>query len=266
MTVDHKERAFEDAIEHHLITKGGYGKTDQASFDQDRALDATLLIPFVQETQLDAWQSLEKILGSNTEGALLDDLCKAMDSRGCLDVLRHGFKCYGKALSVAYFRPAHGMNPETQKLYAANKLAVTRQLLYATTSSKSLDVTLSLNGIPIATAELKNPLTTQTVEDAKHQYKNDRDPNELIFQFKKRTLVHFAVDPDEVYMTTRLKGKETQFLPFNKGNGTGAGNPDNPNGYKTAYLWKKCGNATASSTYWLDSSTWKSMNARLLGS
>jgi len=239
MTVDHKERAFEDAIEHHLITKGGYGKTDQASFDQDRALDATLLIPFVQETQLDAWQSLEKILGSNTEGALLDDLCKAMDSRGCLDVLRHGFKCYGKALSVAYFRPAHGMNPETQKLYAANKLAVTRQLLYATTSSKSLDVTLSLNGIPIATAELKNPLTTQTVEDAKHQYKNDRDPNELIFQFKKRTLVHFAVDPDEVYMTTRLKGKETQFLPFNKGNGTGAGNPDNPNGYKTAYLWEE---------------------------
>jgi type I restriction enzyme R subunit len=154
-------------------------------------------------------------------------------------VLRHGFKCYGKAIKVAHFKPAHGMNPETQNLYAANRLTITRQLLYTSTSSKSLDVTLSLNGIPVATAELKNPLTGQTVEDAKYQYKNDRDPNELIFQFKKRTLVHFAVDPDEVYMTTRLKGKETQFLPFNKGNGTGAGNPDNPNGYKTAYLWEE---------------------------
>ena len=239
MTVDHKERAFEDAIEHHLITKGGYEKTDQASFDQDRALDATQLIPFVQETQLMPGNLSKKSTEAIPRRILLDDLCKAMDSRGSLDVLRHGFKCYGKALNVAYFRPAHGMNPETQELYAANKLTITRQLLYASTSSKSLDVTLSLNGIPVATAELKNPLTGQTVEDAKYQYKNDRDPNEPIFQFKKRTLVHFAVDPDEVYMTTRLKGKETQFLPFNKGNGTGAGNPDNPNGYKTAYLWEE---------------------------
>jgi type I restriction enzyme, R subunit len=239
MTVDHKERAFENAIEHHLITKGGYGKTDQAFFDQHRALDATQLIPFIQETQPDGWQSLEKIHGTSTEGILLDDLCKALDSRGSLDVLRHGFKSYGKAIKVAHFKPAHGMNPETETLYAANRLTVTRQLLYASTSSKSLDVILSLNGIPVATAELKNPLTGQTVEDAKYQYKNDRDPNELIFQFKRRTLVHFAIDPDEVYMTTRLKGKETQFLPFNKGNGTGAGNPDNPNGYKTAYLWEE---------------------------
>jgi type I restriction enzyme R subunit len=239
MTVDHKERAFESAIEHHLITIGGYTKVDQANFDQIRSLDTTQLIPFVKETQDDTWKSLEKIHGPNTDSILLDDLCKALDSRGSLDVLRHGFKCYGKAIKLAYFKPAHGMNPETQILYAANKLTITRQLQYASNSGKSLDVVLSLNGIPVASAELKNPLTGQTVENAKYQYKNDRDPNELIFQFKKRMLVHFAVDPDEVYMTTRLKGKETQFLPFNKGNGTGAGNPDNPNGYKTAYLWEE---------------------------
>ena len=139
----------------------------------------------------------------------------------------------------AYFAPAHSMNPETQKLYAANRLTITRQLLFKPTSSQSLDVVLSLNGIPVATAELKNPMSGQTVENAKYQYRNDRDPNDLIFQFKKRTLVHFAVDPDQVYMTTRLMGRSTHFLPFNKGDGMGAGNPDNPNGYKTAYLWEQ---------------------------
>jgi type I restriction enzyme, R subunit len=239
MPVDHRERAFETAIEHHLIQRGGYIKTEQAYFDQEHAVDTTQLFPFIKSTQKDTWDSLVKLHGTTTESVILDDLCKAMDSRGSLDVLRHGFKCYGKQAFTAYFKPAHGMNPETQKLYAANRLTITRQLLFTTSSSKSLDVTLSLNGIPVATAELKNPLTGQTVEDAKLQYKNDRDPNELIFQFKKRTLVHFAVDPDEVYMTTRLKGKETQFLPFNKGDGTGAGNPENPHGYKTSYLWEE---------------------------
>lgn len=239
MPVDHREKAFESAIEHHLITKAGYSKTEQAHFVQERALDTTQLIPFIQETQRETWDALVKLHGKGTETVILDDLCTAMDSRGSLDVLRHGFKCYGKIIRIAYFAPAHGMNPETQKLYAANRLTVTRQLLFKPTSSKSLDVVLSLNGIPVATAELKNPMTGQTVENAKYQYRNDRDPNELIFQFKKRTLVHFAVDPDEVYMTTRLTGKSTHFLPFNKGNGTGAGNPDNPNGYKTAYLWEE---------------------------
>jgi type I restriction enzyme R subunit len=239
MPVDHREKAFESAIEHHLITQAGYAKTEQAHFDQDRALDTTQLTPFIQDTQAETWDALVKLHGAATETVVLDDLCKAMDSRGSLDVLRHGFKCYGKIVRVAYFAPAHSMNPETQKLYALNRLTVTRQLLFKPTSSKSLDVVLSLNGVPVATAELKNPMTGQTVENAKYQYRNDRDPNDLIFQFKKRTLVHFAVDPDEVYMTTRLAGKSTHFLPFNKGNGTGAGNPENPNGYKTAYLWEQ---------------------------
>jgi type I restriction enzyme R subunit len=240
MPVDHKEKAFESAIEYDLLTNRGWTKAQQAYFDQERALDPTQLFPFIKETQSETWDALEKLHGTNTETMLLDDLCKAMDSRGSLDVLRHGFKCYGKSVKIAYFKPAHGMNPETQQQYKANRLTITRQLLYTASSSKCLDVTLSLNGIPVATAELKNPLTGQTVENAKYQYKNDRSASELIFQFKKRTLVHFAVDPDEVYMTTRLNGKDTVFLPFNKGNGMGAGNPENPSGgYKTAYLWEE---------------------------
>ena len=239
MPVDHRERAFESAIEHHLLTHGGYTKAEQAYFDQERAVDSTQLIPFIKETQKETWDALVKLHGAATEKVILDDLCKAMDTRGSLDVLRHGFKCYGKAIRLAYFAPAHSMNPETQKQYAANHLTITRQLLFKPTSTQSLDVVLSLNGIPVATAELKNPMTGQTVENAKYQYRNDRDPNDLIFQFKKRTLVHFAVDPDEVYMTTRLMGRSTHFLPFNKGDGMGAGNPNNPNGYKTAYLWEQ---------------------------
>jgi len=239
MPVDHREKAFETAVEHHLITRGGYIKTGQAYFDQEHAVDTTQLFPFIQRTQKETWDSLVKLHGTATESVILDDLCKAMDSRGSLDVLRHGFKSYGKTIRVAYFAPSHGMNPETQKLYAANHLTVTRQLLYKATSSKSLDVVLGLNGIPVATAELKNPMTGQTVENAKFQYRDDRDPNDLIFQFKKRTLVHFAVDPDEAYMTTRLAGKSTHFLPFNKGDHGGAGNPESPGGYKTAYLWEE---------------------------
>src|SRR5665648_900048 len=135
--------------------------------------------------------------------------------------------------------PAHGMNPETQALYAANRLTVTRQVKYSPASESSLDLVLSLNGLPIVTAELTNPMSGQTWRDAIWQYKSDRDPGEMIFRFKLRALVHFAVDPDEVHMTTKLGLKGTRFLPFNRGNGGGAGNPVNPGGYKTAYLWEQ---------------------------
>ncbi|MEW7988316.1 MAG: type I restriction endonuclease, partial [Candidatus Thiodiazotropha sp.] len=128
--------------------------------------------------------------------------------------------------------------PDTQALYTANRITVTRQFRYSAKHGNTLDVTLALNGIPIATLELKNPMTAQNWRHAVTQYKNDRDPSDMIFQFKKRTLVHFAVDTDEVYMTTRLSGKSTRFLPFNRGCGGGAGNPENPGGYKTAYLWE----------------------------
>src|SRR5450756_3096016 len=131
------------------------------------------------------------------------------------------------------------MNPETQALYATNHLTATRQVKYSPASESSIDLVLSLNGLPVVTAELKNPMSGQTWRDAVWQYKTDRDPGEMIFRFKLRALVHFAVDPDEVHMTTKLGLKGTRFLPFNKGNGTAAGNPVNPGGYKTAYLWEQ---------------------------
>ena len=240
MPIDHREIAFEDAIENHLLNEAGYTKADPKNFDRERALDPTVLIPFIKETQPELWEGLESLHGAETESVLLDDLCKALDSpQGSLTVLRHGFKCFGKLVRVAFFAPAHGMNPDTEKLYAANRLTVTRQLHYSTKNENSVDVVLSLNGIPVATAELKNPMSGQNVEHAKHQYKSDRDPRERLFEFKKRALVHFAVDPDAVYMATRLAGNKTYFLPFNQGDGTGAGNPENPNGYKTAYLWEQ---------------------------
>ncbi len=241
MPGQHTETAFEIAIENHLLTEAGYTKGDKEAFDSIRGIDPTQFLPFIQETQPKEWEYLKSLQKEKAEKILLDDLCRALDSEheGCLMVLRHGFKCFGKLFRVAYFAPASGLNPFTQKLYASNRLTVTRQLRYSDKHNNTLDLVLSLNGIPIATAELKNPMTGQTWKNAVHQYKNDRDPKDLIFQFKKRTLVHFAVDPDEIYMTTRLSGKVTHFLPFNKGNGTGAGNPENPDGYKTLYLWEQ---------------------------
>ena len=235
------EIAFEAAIEHFLITADCYQKGDRESFDQERCLFPQDFFTFVKTTQSEEWNYLVNIQKDKSEEILLDDLCRALNSEheGCLSVLRHGFKCFGKLFQVAYFAPASGLNPETQKLYKSNLLTITRQLKYSNRHENRLDITLALNGIPIATVELKNPMTRQTWRDAVKQYKYDRDSSDLIFQFKKRTLVHFVVDTDEVYMTTRLSKAKTRFLPFNKGSSLGAGNPENPNGYKTAYLWEE---------------------------
>ena len=239
MPADHTEKAFEDAIEQHLLSAAGYAKAEPANFDVERSLDPTVLLPFVQETQPERWPKLTSVHGDEAAEALLDDLCHALATQGCLNVLRHGFKCFGEQFRVAHFAPASGLNPDTRELYEANRLTVTRQLHYSAEHENSIDLVLSLNGIPVATAELKNSMTGQTVEHAKTQYREDRDGKDLFFQFKKRTLVHFAVDTDEVYMTTRLSGRQTTFLPFNQGRDTGAGNPDNPDGYRTAYLWQQ---------------------------
>ena len=237
----HTEAAFESAIEEYLVSSGGYARGDRDAFDPERCIDAGTFLAFVRETQPKEWEYLKNLQKEKAEAVLLDDLCRALNSEheGCLSVLRHGFKCFGKLFQAAYFAPASGMNPETQRLYAANRLTITRQLRYSNRHGNTLDVTLGLNGILVATAELKNPMTGQTWRDAVRQYKHDRDPADLIFQFRKRALVHFAVDPDEVYMTTRLAGRNTHFLPFNKGCAGGAGNPENPDGWKTAYLWEE---------------------------
>jgi type I restriction enzyme R subunit len=241
MPAQYTEKIFESALEEHLLTKAGYTKGDKETFDPLLGIDPTVLLTFVQATQPKEWEYLKNLHKGKAEKILLDDLHRALDSEyeGCLMVLRHGFKSFGKQFRVAYFAPASGLNPEIQKLYAANRLTVTRQLKYSDKHNNTIDLVLSLNGIPVATAELKNQMTGQTWRSAIYQYQNDRDSKDLIFQFKKRSLVHFAVDTDEIYMTTRLAGKATRFLPFNLGNGMGAGNPENPDGYKTAYLWER---------------------------
>lgn len=234
------EAAFETVIQAHLL-QNGYVQVAREGFDRERAVFPEIVLGFIRETQPKEWVKLEALHGENTGEQILTDLCKWMDQNGALATLRHGFKCYGRTLHVAFFKAAHELNPELEARYAANRLGLTRQLHFSSRSEKSLDVTLSLNGIPIATLELKNPLTGQTVEDARRQYKHDRDPRELIFEFKRRTLVHFAVDTESVLMTSRLAGTATHFLPFNKGCDGGAGNPPDPSGrtYRTAYLWEE---------------------------
>lgn len=239
-TPRHSEAAFETVIEHHLLGHG-YVAVSRDGFDRERAIFPSEVLDFIKDTQPKEWAKLEALHGPKTGEQILTDLCKWMGTNGSLATLRHGFKCYGRTLFVAYFKAAHELNPELEERYAKNRLGLTRQLRFSTRSEKSLDVTLSVNGIPIATLELKNAMTGQTVEHARRQYKQDRDPRETIFEFKKRTLVHFAVDTDTVLMTTRLAGSATHFLPFNKGDGGGAGNPADSQGrsYRTAYLWEE---------------------------
>jgi type I restriction enzyme R subunit len=236
----HSETAFESVIEAYLLDQG-YSQV-QSAFDPGRAIFPDEAIAFIRATQPQDWAKLEALHGDKTAAQVLADLCKWLDSYGSLHTLRHGFKCYGRTLRLAYFKAAHGLNPELEARYAANRLGLTRQLHFSDRHPKlSLDVTLSLNGVPLVTLELKNPLTGQTVAQAKHQYRHDRDPREPIFEFKRRTLVHFAVDTEEVWMTTRLAGSATHFLPLNQGFAGGAGNPPDPQGrtYRTAYLWEE---------------------------
>jgi type I restriction enzyme R subunit len=236
----HSESAFETVIEAHLL-QNGYERIARDGFDRERAIFPETVLAFIRETQPKEWNKLEALHGEKTGEQILGDLCKWMDANGALATLRHGFKCYGRTLHAAFFKAAHELNPELEARYAANRLGLTRQLHFSPRSEKSLDVTLSLNGIPVATVELKNPLTGQTIEEARRQYKRDRDPREPIFEFKRRTLVHFAVDTESVLMTTRLAGTATHFLPFNKGCDGAAGNPPDPAGrtYRTAYLWEE---------------------------
>ena len=236
----HTEAAFETVIESHLLASG-YVAVDRNGFDQERGIFPANVLEFVRETQPKEWSKLEALHGAKTGEQVLLDLCKWMDTYGSLATLRHGFKCYGRTLRVAFFKAAHELNPELEERYAANRVGVTRQLHFSPRAETSLDVTISLNGVPVITAELKNPLTGQTVENARWQYRHDRDPREVIFEFKRRTLVHFAIDTETVFMTTRLAGTATHFLPFNRGCNGGAGNPPDPAGktYRTGYLWEE---------------------------
>ena len=241
----HTERDFETAIEAGLTSSSGYEKRSPSAFDEALALFPSDVTGFLKESQSAKWEALEALLGPKTTGTVLDSLSKELELKGTLHVLRHGFKCYGKTFRIAYFRPNTTMNPEAAENYARNRLTITRQVAFTSVMRNSdgknrrciIDVTLAVNGIPVVTAELKNPLTGQRAAHAVRQYEDERDGRDLLFAFKMRALVHFAVDPDEVWMTTRLRGKETNFLPFNRGNNHGAGNPPVEGNWKTHYLW-----------------------------
>lgn len=235
---NYKEMAFEDFIEQQLTELHGYRQRNaREHYDKKRALDGGLVIEFLQATQPETWQKYAAQFGERATDKLLDRLDAEITSRGVLDVLRKGIDDQGVKFYLAYFQSDSAFNAELEAKYEANILSVVRQLRYSEQNDNSIDTVLFLNGLPIFTVELKNPLTGQTVEDAIKQYKSDRDPREKLLSFK-RVLVHFAVDPDLVYMTTKLDKMRTFFLPFNRGNNGSAGNAVNPDGHKTAYLWE----------------------------
>jgi type I restriction enzyme R subunit len=252
------EKLFEDAIAEYLVEHGGYltckvgtHEAYASDFDPIRGMDVVELLSFIEDTQHDDWQRLLTNYGGDEETAaagFVKRLADQIDDRGTVDVLRQGVVDHGVTIQLAYFKPAHGLTPELVERYAANRLTVTRQLLYEAGATKTLDLCLFVNGIPVATAELKNPLTGQGTERAIHQYRTDRDSENVTLA--RRALVHFAADPETVAMTTRLAGKSTVFLPFNLGDppGWGRGNPANPEGHRTSYLWQRVWSREA----WLD--------------
>ncbi|XOQ45321.1 MAG: Type I site-specific restriction-modification system, R (restriction) subunit and related helicases [Clostridium sp.] len=232
------EKGFEEYIEEHLL-RNGYVKGSPDDYNKEYALDTKLLFEFLEDTQPKKMDKLRQIHKDQYKFKILKRLNTELNNRGMIDVLRHGIKDYGVYLDLAYFQPASKLNDEIVKLYEKNRISVTRQVHYSTKNENSIDMLICVNGLPVVVLELKNAFTGQTYEDAIMQYKKDRSPNELLFQFKKRAIVFFAVDTQEAYMTTRLSGDKTSFLPFNKGCDGGKGNPDNPDGLKTDYLWEE---------------------------
>ena len=266
MTPDISERAFEDVIEAALLRHGpdaprggatavrespptygddplpgSYRKRRPEDYDRALCLLPADVVDFLLATQPQEWEKLRQHHGADIKPRFLGYLSREIARRGALEVLRNGVKDSGCKFRLAYFRPASGLNEALQRLHAANLFAVVRQLRFSEQGEQSLDLALFLNGIPIFTAELKNPLNGQDVEDAIRQYRTDRDPREPLLAYA-RCLAHFAVDPEQVFVTTALAGAKTRFLPFNQGRFGGAGNPPVPPtraGFPTDYLWER---------------------------
>lgn len=248
MSAEH-EKAFEDEICHHLAGHGWLYSPNSDGYDRERALFGEDVFAWLQETQPEQWEKVVKPTMSAAEqekakGQLLDRLVKALDQPldaggGTLNVLRKGFKRTPAKFSMCEFKPATTLNPGALERYAAVRVRVMRQVYYSAKNANSIDMLLFVNGLPVATLELKTE-NTQSLDDAINQYRNDRSPKgEPLLGFANRCLVHFAVSNDEVAMTTRLAGKDTFFLPFNTGNDGRAGNPTNPEGAATSYLWER---------------------------
>ncbi|MFI0434995.1 MAG: type I restriction endonuclease subunit R [Parachlamydiaceae bacterium] len=238
MMTDTSERGLEDLIFNYLTQHIGYEAGNNQDFDREHALDSSKLSAFIHNTQPKVYEDLGLLEEGPRKTQFLNRLQGEIAKRGVVDVLRNGIKHQSHSINLYYVTPTQG-NVKANELYRANIFSVTRQLRYSRAETMlSLDLAIFINGLPIMTFELKNKLTKQTVSDAVQQYCKDRDPRELLFQFG-RCAVHFAVDDTQVQMCTHLKGKASWFLPFNKGYNAGAGNPPNPIGIATDYLWKE---------------------------
>jgi len=245
-----KEKNYEEFIEKYLINEGGYVKGYDIEYNEEQKYDPVKgyieadIIQFIVNTQPKKWAKIVDVHNGNTVIYFLQRLEKTIKENGLLWTLRHGVSLNGQNIKLIYFKPESGINEDLKKLYNENICKIVRQLYYSNSNKNSLDTVLFINGFPLVTIELKNEFTGQTYENAIRQYKYDRDPREIIFEFNKRSLVHFALDLQEVYMTTKLTGASTRFLPFNQGsNGAGnvggKGNPNNESGFLTSYLWER---------------------------
>lgn len=240
---DVKEKRFEQDIEEYLITQGGYAKGNPQNFDRKLGLDTNTFVSFIKNSQPKKWERYEKIYGADSEKQIVERFCREVKMNNLLHVFRKGFTDRGITFNAVFWKPETSINNTTAKQYEANILHCTRQLHYSVLNENSIDIVLFVNGIPVVSMELKCQFTGQNTVNAIEQYKFDRNNKDTIFNFKERVLVHFAVDLSCVYMTTKLEGEKTYFLPFNQGsNGAGnvggQGNPVNENGYSTSYLWE----------------------------
>lgn len=235
--IDISEKNFEDDIERALL-EAGYEGGAGASYDRELCLIPDDAVKFVQAARPREWAKFRGMHGDDARPRFLSRLADELDRRGTLAVLRGGVKCDGCRFRLAQFKPSSGLNEEIIRLYRANLFRVVRQLHYGDKGGASLDLAIFLNGLPIFTAELKNPFTGQDVQQAVRQYRLERDPREPLFAFG-RCLAHFAVDSDYVYFTTHLQGEKTRFFPYNRGRNGGAGNPPSAFDYATSYLWRE---------------------------
>jgi type I restriction enzyme, R subunit len=237
----HQERVFEQHIVQTLVNHQNYLERDCAThYDAATAIDKELLIQFLKSTQPDAWKTLEDHYSVQAENEVIKRLEKALKEQPTHKVLRDGIKLVPNIqFALCFFKPASNLNPELMRLFQANILSVMRQVFYSRKNRNAIDIVTFVNGIPVVTMEVKNLLTQQNFRHAERQYQKDRSPaGEPLLTFKRGAIVHFAVDQDNVSMTTRLMNGKTRFLPFNRGRDGGAGNPDIPGENRTAYLYK----------------------------
>ena len=236
MTTDTSEKNLETILVSYLRDVQGYEEGLSENYNKDYALDTERVKRFILSTQKKKVENTACFASEVSERRFFAELNKQLATRGITDVLRKGFRYISELFDMYYPLPSE-LNPTAQEMYRKNIFCVTRQLYYSKENSNSIDVMVSLNGMPVLTIELKNHYTGQTIENAIKQYQTDRDPNDLLLA-PKRCAVHFAVDDDDISMCTWLCGKSSWFLPFNKGVNGGAGNPVNPNGVRTSYLWE----------------------------